>query len=256
MILYNWFHSFVYIHSSMMLSTFTLSLNGNESALNVDFMPALELDADDVYECALVYFKTFNSIPNVDKSNNLFEYGDKKIIIPEGSYELNDIIKYLNNEMIKQTHVDGNGSGLIEINLNTNTSKCMIFSPKHDIHFDRKNSIGSLFGYSPKTLKATNDIYWSDQSINILITNTIRIECNIVEGSFINNKPSHVIHEFSPDVPPGYQIIEQPSHIIYLPVKKCSNIQRVEVRIINEHGNLVNFRGENISLRLHVKKIK
>lgn len=239
------------------LSSFTLCLCGDESALNIDFLPAIELTDDDdaaaEYECALVYFKTFNSIPNVDETNNLFEYGDKKITIPEGSYELNDIIKYLNTEMIKLSN--GEGDQLIDISLNVNTSKCMMYSPKGDIRFDKPNSIGTLFGYSPIALKA-GAVHWSDRSIDILITNTIRIECSIVEGSFINNKPSHVIHEFSPDVPPGYQIIERPSNIIYLPVKKCGDIQRIEVRIVNERGNLVNFRGENISLRLHIRKIK
>lgn len=243
----------------MISSSFTLSMNGTQSHLSTDFNPSLELGENEQYECALIYFKTFNSIPNVDKSNNLFHYGDNVIEIPEGAYEINDIIRYLDTTMLqlseKKKVGEGESDDLIDMEANTNTAKCMIFSPKSDVHFEKPHSIGSLLGFSPRVLKA-GQAHWSDQSIDILITNTIRIECSIVEGSFINNQPSHVIHEFSPSVPPGYQIIECPSNVIYLPLKKINNLQNIEVRIVNEHGNLVNFRGENISLRLHIRQMK
>lgn len=234
---------------SVIMSSLTISLSDNKPDLSVDFLPALELD-DAPYECALVYFKTFNSIPNVDKSNNLFHYGTKTIEIPEGAYELADIIRYLKRYMEKFSGDDS--SNIVEIEANTNTAKCMISSSKLDVHFEKANTIGSLFGFSSKLLKA-GEVHWSDRPIDILITNTIRIECSMVEGSFINDKPSHVLHEFSPTVPPGYQIVECPTNIIYLPVKR-NNIQRIEVRIVNEYNNLVNFRGENISLRLHIRR--
>lgn len=250
---------FIHPTTTTMSSSFTISLNGNQSHLSTDFNPSLELDDESAqYECALVYFKTFNSIPNVDKSNNLFHYGNNVIEIPEGAYELNDIIHYLDVKMVEllaKTERAGEVSDLIDMEANTNTAKCMIFSPVSDVHFDKPRSIGSLLGFSPKVLRA-GKVHWSDQSIDILITNTIRVECSIVEGSFINNQPCHVIHEFSPTVPPGYQIIECPSNVIYLPLKKTNNIQNIEVRIVNEHGSLVNFRGENISLRLHIRQMK
>lgn len=230
--------------------SFTLTLNSVESTFDVNFLPPIEL-SNDRYECAVIYFKTFNSIPNVDSSNNLFHYGDNKVItIPEGSYELDNIFHYLEREL--ENRSGGDGKGLVDMEANTNTLKCLFFSSEFDIHFEKENSIGSIFGFSRKLLPK-NVIHLSDQPINILITNTIRVECNVIEGSFINNKPSHVLHEFSPIVPPGYQIIECPSHPVYLPVK-VRTIQNLHVRIVNEQGKLVNFRKENISLRLHLRK--
>lgn len=228
----------------------TLTLNGTDSLLSADFLPPIELGEGE-YECALIYFKSFNSIPNVDKSNNLFHYGDNIITIPEGSYELDNIIHYLEQEINRTAGDDPNKT--IDILANTNTMKCLFYSPYYDIHFEKENSIGSIFGFSRKILPK-NQVHNSDQPINILITNTIRVECNIVRGSFINNKSSHVLHEFSPSVPPGYQIIECPPNLIYLPLK-TNTIQNLQVCIVNEEGNLVNFRNENITLRLHIRKI-
>lgn len=40
--------------------------------------------------------------------------------------------------------------------------------------------------------------------------NAIRIDCNIVSGSYTNGKPYHIIHDFFPTVAPGYKIVEYP----------------------------------------------
>lgn len=229
----------------------TLSLHGTDPTLNVDFLPPIELGEGE-YECALIYFKSFNSIPNVDSSNNLFHYGkDNVIVVPEGSYELDSIIRYLEEELEKAA--GDNPNKLIDILANTNTMKCMFYSPHYDIHFEKENSIANVFGFSPKMLPK-NKVHQSNQPINILITNTIRVECNIIHGSFINSKSSHVLHEFSPTVPPGYQIIECPPNLVYLPLLKANTIQNLQIRIVNEQGNLVNFRKETISIRLHIRK--
>lgn len=228
----------------------TLSLNGCEPSLSVDFLPPIEL-GDGEFECALIYLKTFNSIPNVDSSNNIFHYDNNEFIkIPEGSYELDNIIRYLEVELRQRSA--GDPFKLIDMEANTNTLKCSFHSPQYDIHFERENSIGGIFGFSPKVL-LKNQLHESDLPINILITNSIRVECNIIQGSFINNEPSHVLHEFSPSVPPGYQIIECPAHLVYLPLK-VNTIQNLIVRLVNEQGNLINLRKEDISLRLHIRK--
>lgn len=239
---------------SLVIMSITLSLSGHESTLNVDFLPPIELGEGE-FECALIYLKTFNSIPNVDSSNNLFHYGDSNVIIvPEGSYELENIIEYLQDEIEVSIsrHSEEVPAKTIDMEANTNTLRCSFFSPHYDIHFEKPNSIGSTFGFSPNILPK-NKLHESDQPINILVTNSIRVECNIIQGSFINNKPSHVLHEFSPSVPPGFQIIECPPNLVYLPLK-VNTIQNLQVRIVNEQGNLVNFRKENISLRIHIRK--
>jgi len=77
-----------------MSRSFTLTLNGNEPITNISYFPPIELTNGE-YECALIDFHMYNSIPNVDINNNLFHIGDKVIQLPIGSYELNDIYDFL-----------------------------------------------------------------------------------------------------------------------------------------------------------------
>ncbi len=73
----------------------TLTLSGNTSILTTEYFPPLELSSTCDYVCGLVDFQTYNSIPNVDVTNNLFHIGDEIIEIPVGSYEIDDIYQII-----------------------------------------------------------------------------------------------------------------------------------------------------------------
>ena len=62
----------------------------------------------------------------------------------------------------------------------------------------------------------------------------------------------HAIHTLFPAVPPGYKIIEIPTQVIYLPIT-VHTIDNIQLRIVDQDGNFVNFRGEIITIRLHIK---
>lgn len=223
----------------------TISLNGNSSTLVGEYFPPIELPTK--YVCGLIDFVTFNSIPNVDVYNNLFHIGDHVITIPVGSYELEDIDFFLNSSL---RDLD-KSIGLI-IEANNNTLKTEI-TTSMDIDFSQPNSIGKLLGFSERKLKAnSSEFFESDLPTHITNVNTIRIESNLTTGSFINNTSNHTIHEFPLDVPPGYKINEKPRNVIYLPVN-CQQINNITIRILNQDGELINFRGEKITLRLHFK---
>lgn len=222
----------------------TLTVTGNRSILESYFQPSLNVD--NTWECGLLYFSAYNSIPNINSSNNLFDYGDEgeQIAIPHGSYDLYDLLNFL------ETHIK---SCEIDIKPNNNTLKCSIYCTK-TIHFDRKNSVSKILGFRNTKLEA-NKWYESENSVNIIPLSVIRIECDFVRGSYINGLPSHVIHEFVPNVPSGHRFIEVPKNIIYLPIEK-NNISSITIKIINENGDCIDFGKENIQLRLHLRKSK
>lgn len=221
--------------------SFTLSVTGNTSVLNTTYSPNLQLEGE--YECALLYLSTFNSIPNIDKMNNKFVYAKDTVIeIPEGAYELQDISDYLKSSM---------KDAVFQLNCNNNTLKTSIYCTK-DINFEKQNSIGPLLGFDKKVLKA-NKIHESPLPVSILSTTVVRIECDIVSGSYINGKPSHIIYEFAPNVPPGYRIIEIPKNVIYFPVSR-NNIDTINIRILDINDKLVNLRGEEVQLYLHLRR--
>lgn len=90
--------------------------------------------------------------------------------------------------------------------------------------------------------------------VAILSVNAICIECNIATGSFLNGIPVHIIHQFFPTVSPGYKIVEGPVQPIYYPVP-VKAITNITVRILDENGELINFRDKIRTIRLHLRKV-
>lgn len=222
----------------------TLSFSGNTSVLLEKYFPPIDIPGD--YECGLLSLFTYNSIPNIDKSNNLFYIGSEIIEIPEGSYEIDDIINYITTQL-KETKT----KPIVSIYGNTNTLKTEIKST-HPIYFNKDNTIGSLLGFSKREI-IPNKKTESDLPVNINKVNSIRVECSITTGAYMNSKPVHTIYEFSPNVIPGDKISENPTNIIYLPINVSEVIHFVEVKLVDQDGDLINFRNEQIDLKLHLK---
>lgn len=229
----------------------TFTLTNKSSILSFNFNPPIYLDEDPSieYEIGLANFDSFNMIPNVDKTNNIIVWGDNDIYkseIPVGSYELKDLI-----EVIMSTIMQQDDEAVITITPNIHTAKVTI-STNRRINFNIENSIGSVLGFKKKVLAAEN-IHHSDEEVRILKVNAICIDCNIAVGSFLNSKPVHIIHQFFPSVPYGYKIVESPLNILYYPVS-IKTINNITVKVVDQQGNLINFRGEEITIRLHLRK--
>lgn len=221
----------------------TLSITGCSSVLTTYYPNTLQLDGE--YECALLHFSTFNSIPNIDKSNNKFYYGNNEVIeIPEGTYELQDINDYLKSEI---------KDAAIKLRCNNNTLKTTIFCTK-DINFIKEDSFRRLLGFNKQILKA-NKWHVSQSPVNILPTTVVRIECDIVSGSYVNGEPSHIIHEFALNVPPGYRIVDISKNAIYFPVNQ-NNISCIHIRLLDINNRLINLRGEEVQVYLHLRRKK
>lgn len=236
----------------------TLNLRGNTNILSVQYYPPIELMGED-YLLGLIGFQTWHSIPNVEENvNNCIQINDVIIKIPTGSYEIEDIenciqnqINLIGNTIIKEEEKENPGK-FFSLKANNNTLKCNIKSI-YDVNFDIPHSIGPLLGFSPKLYKA-NILQESDLPIKIVNVTSIRIECNITSSSYYNEVPSHTLFEFSPNVEPGYKISIEPRNILYLPVSTRS-IDNITLRIVDQDGRLINFRGEDIVVRLELKKI-
>jgi hypothetical protein len=221
----------------------TLSFTSRKSTVSIDYMPPIDVGGGD-YIMGLINFQTYNTIPNVDESNNMFYFNDKQIEIPVGSYELDDLAKYLKTELEKY-NVVFNMWG------NNNTLGVHIHSMA-SIDFTKPRNISSLLGWSPQIIPADIKAV-SEYPANIMRVNGLRIECNVVSGSYDNGRSSHVIHEFFPGVPPGFKIIESPVNVIYMPIN-VTRIDNITLRVTDENGQLVNFRGEQINIRLDLKR--
>jgi len=223
----------------------TLTLSGTSSVLETHFFPPIELSPHKNYVLGLIELLTFNSIPNVDIGHNKFYVDKEEITLPTGSYELEDIETYL-TEALKPKGIS------ITLKPNNNTLRSVI-KCSHQINFQPQDSISKLLGFAKRIFPA-NISHTSDLPVKILKVNVLRVECSITSGAYINGRQVHTIHEFFPAVPPGYKIIEVPSHVIYLLVA-VNSINHLELRVVDQDGHLNNFRGEIVTIRLHIKSL-
>ena len=142
---------------------------------------------------------------------------------------------------------------VFQLSANNNTLKSEIVSSV-DIHF-KEGTIGKILGFKNQTIKGDSIVKISDYPAEIIKVNSLCVDCSIAEGSYLNGIPVHIIHQFFPNVSPGFKIIETPQNIIYFPVT-VKVIDKINIKIIDQNGDLVNFRNETVSLRLHVKKLE
>lgn len=232
------------------MASITLTLTGNSSLLRTTFHPEIELDQRYTYSCSLLDFYTYNSIPNVHESNNKFHYRTNEksenqvIIIPIGAYEVEQIGEFIGDALREKDH-------RFRLFPNLNTMKCRIESDVF-IDFSQPNSIGSILGFGKQILKGET-YHIADDIVNIQTVNSIRVDCDLTTGSFHNGKSTHTIYEFTPSVDHGYKISEQPKHLIYLPLIR-HRISELNISIVDQDGRLVDFRGEKITCRVHIKR--
>lgn len=224
--------------------SFTFTISGRSSVLSTRINPPLILKDDDEYVLGLIDFFGSNSIPNVDKTNQNFYYGNSLIQIPQGSYEIKDIEEYIINHVNKET--------AINISANLNTLKCEI-KCNQVVDFTQRNNIGGLLGFRKRKLKIDHKNI-SDFPINIQKVNAVCLDCNLITNSYNNEKSVHMLHMFYPNVPPGYKIVEVPKNVIYLPIN-TRYIDEIVFKINDQNDQLVNFNQELLTIRVHLKKL-
>ena len=216
------------------------------------------------YDCeiALVNLETWNSFANVTSSNNQFRYSTdggntwKLITIETGAYQLESINDEIQRLMSVNGDWDSAGNAYyITISANTSTLKSVIDITHADykIDFTIPNSLRLILGFDSVILSKGRNI--SDSIVNIIDFNSIFVNCDCINDSYVNGISSPVIYSFGPKVPPGYRIAESPVNLVYLPINR-KTLNEFSVWITDQAGRPIDFRGENITCRFHIRNIK
>ena len=156
--------------------------------------------------------ETYYSFPNIDISSNCFSYSPGAntpwfdIIIPEGSYDVEDINEFIQREIRKNNHSDQTSDKVyIEISANTNTLKSEMFlKNNYEVDIRTDKSINSLLGFHSNLY--TSGFHESENMVNILTINSILVNIDIISSSCVNGSTQPTIYSFFPDVFPGTKL--------------------------------------------------
>lgn len=227
-----------------------ICLTSRDSRMKCTLFPPFDMTSSEEWEMGFIDLMTYNSIPNVEEgeNNKIYIEGENEIVLPTGSYEIEDINRYIVTELRKR-----NSLTKFVLSANSNTLKSEVFCSKN-IDFTKTNTIASLIGFNKNDMLQANINHTSPNPVSIIKVDVIRITCNIVRGSYRDGIEGHVLHEFYPSVGPGYKIVEKPHSVKYLPVNKQSYLTEFYISLEDQNGELVNFRGENINLRVDIRK--
>ena len=237
-----------------------ITLSAKSTNFTTKFNPPVKLNGVE-HEIALTSLETYHSFPNINEKNNVFKYSSdngatwKNIEIPKGSYGLLGIY----NEILRGFRENGDYDEINEtypIILLGNKSTAQIvmeISVNYIVDFRTPNSIKSVLGFNSKTYN--EGYHKSENVINILPVNSILVHVDNVIGSYMLGKASSVLYSFFPNVAPGVKIIERPYERLYLPII-TQDIHEIRLRLTDQTGEILDLRGEEVTVSLHLTERK
>lgn len=173
----------------------------------------------------------------------------QELKIPTGCYEADEILAY-----IKRRLETWGLSFDYTIDKNTFKTKIKCSTAIYVGDHYSSNVMRKIFGFRKDNVLPLDKQVESDDIIKIANQDVVRVECNIVSGSYVNGKSSHTIYEFATQkVDVGYKIIERPRNLIYLPVA-CKRLNHIEISLVDQNGTPIDFRGETVTCRIHIKR--
>jgi hypothetical protein len=224
----------------------------NTSEYNCVFPTPIYLNRNKNYRVALSSFETYYSFPNITTKNNKFKYTNASGVtitleLPTGCYDVSTINSTISSMM-------GNDSGKISIDLIVPELKaCIKIAQNFSVDFKLAGSINRLLGFSSKIIDA--GITTADDIIKINDINSILINCDLITNSYVNGIQAPVIYSFFPNVPPGYKIIKELSRLEYVDINRNSEIKSIRIWLTDQDGDMVNFRGETVTIRLILSEL-
>ena len=187
--------------------SFSIAVSDNKTRFKTWFKPPIQFDKKKDYEIALINLETYDSFPNIARSNNCFTYSPNldplwfDIIIPEGNYHDEDINEFIQREINKNYHYDNvNDKNNIEISANTNILKSEMFlKGNYEVDFRKYKSINSLLEFD-SNLNTSGFFHESENMVNILTINSILVNIDLISGSYINGSTQPTIYRCLPRV--------------------------------------------------------
>lgn len=244
-----------------------VSISGKITTLSSTYFPAINVHENS--EIALLGLHTYNMFPNVNETNN-----NIRIIVPErgqnldinlpfGCYEIEDITQYISNKIHEDNeHLNEvNQSKIYDpidftMHADMTSAKCVI-NCNYQVDFSIENSLASLLGFKREIYgkAGSTSSFRSSKNIDINAINSIKVLCNVANGSFDNGLQSHSIYEFFPRERSGAKIIEVPTNLIYYKLN-TEILNTININLVDQGNNPIHNFEEKITVVLHIRRCK
>ena len=122
---------------------------------------------------------------------------------------------------------------------------------KCKVSFDVTDSLASVLGCERSIYGVGRQA--SEYLVNIMSVNYIMVHCNIIHSSYMRGTQAPVAYNFFTNAVPGQKILEAPHDLIYLPVT-VDVISNLSVWLTDQHGRLLDLRGEELTIRFHLRE--
>src|SRR6218665_2382295 len=171
-------------------SSHYILVSEKNARIRTRFSPSLELKGNKKYEMVLVGLETYYSFSNIDATNNSFRYSPNNgtawfnVSIPEGCYEIKDIIEQVQRLMKGAGHynsvIDDHN---IKIEANNNTLKTVFrIAEDYVVDFTTPNSIRTVLGFNDRRyLSGCNE---SENIVDIMSITSLRVTSCIIGASY------------------------------------------------------------------------
>jgi hypothetical protein len=212
----------------------------------------------------LLSLQTFNSFPNIinainnrlkievspSKRNKIkiyrFEFS-----LDEGCYEIEDINNQIGKEL-SQVNKDYGTDLTFSVCIDPVDFRTYI-KCNGILHFNTPYSIAPVFGFKKIKCGPFYEACRSDKAVNLSTINSIKVLCNIAQGSFNNHLQSHSIYEFFPSGRTGTKVVQSPPNLIYYRLNK-TDINSITVQLVDQNNNPIDDFNELLTVVLHIKR--
>ena len=171
------------------------------------------------------------------------------IEIPPGAYELIDINKAIQQEVINSCSSSLNPDLKINIEADTISMKSVL-TTSYSIYFN--SELNTLLGFTNKGYSAGTHI--SEKPVMITTTDKVYLKCDCVDGSIVNGIREQILFSFNFSAPPGYKIIKEPNIILYKKINK-TRLDSIQFFLEDNNHNPVDFNGETLTFTIQIIKI-
>ena len=137
-------------------------------------------------------------------------------------------------------------------NYATSKADFVIKEDGYGVDFDVDASAHDLLGFDRTDKMEDSGCYPGKRIVNITNVTQLIFNCNITRSNYINGQEMPFLYSCGVNVPVGYRLTRELTDISYKRLN-TSQISHIRIWVVDEHGQPVNLRNDDLTVTLSLK---